>query len=125
MDDVGVLAGRLQNAGLSCRAHEKLPVAIWIPLYNLLPLFRLLGLIDGPNPIVLLIGQGVGANEAVPGNGTLANVALQRSKVGGRIERHDGRRCRSCRGKQLMGVARWGGRQGKVGRKVSRYSGMG
>ena len=83
-----MLSCRLEHAGLARGADKEGRVAIEVIVDDLFPLIELLGLVYGADLGVLLFCEGAGSNSSVPGNGPLADVALQGSEVGGRIERH-------------------------------------
>lgn len=91
LDDVGLLGGRLEDALVVGAAEEEEAVGIELGLDQAPPQLGLLGLVDGAQAGVLLVGEEAGADGAVPGDRPLADVALQRGQVGGRIERHGGR----------------------------------
>lgn len=83
-----MLSCRLEDAGLARGTDKEGRVAIEVIVDDLFPLVELLGLVYGADLGMLLFREGAGSNSSVPGNGPLADVALQGSEVGGRVERH-------------------------------------
>lgn len=93
LHNIEALGGQFQYTLLPGSSYKQLAVAIEVGLDDLLARI-VLGLIDGTDLLKLLARQVAGADGALPGDGPLADVGLQR--------------CEICRGVGRHGDGRWG-----------------
>lgn len=86
MDHVRILL--LQGPRLAILAQEKRAVSIEIGFDYFFSSFGVLGLVNGAYASQLVFGDGARSHGAIPGDWSLANVALEGSEVGGRVDMH-------------------------------------